>query len=169
MNIDIKPLSLSNIKIKDIQKFLFNHIKEEFGYGYVPSFHNDIVNLKDTYLTDDRNNFYVATNDNGKIIGCIGVRGYDKHFEEFEGVYFKDTTASIWRLMIDSKYRRKGIGSRLVKYVEKFSESKNYQNIYLHTQRNLPGALQFWQAQNYSIIYDSNNEYTTVHMIKNII
>lgn len=168
MNIKIKSLYPSNENIEKVQMFLFEHIKKEFGYGYMPKFHYDIMDLKNTYLLNEKNNFFVATDSNGEIIGCIGIRGYDKDFEEFKGVYFKDTTASIWRLMVDLKYRRMGIGSKLVKYVERFSKSKNYSNIYLHTQRNLPGALQFWQSQNYSITHDSHNEFTTVHMIKNI-
>lgn len=165
---EIKIQEVSDNKIGMVQDFLFNNIKKVYGYGYIPEFHYDIKNLKNTYLSNPQNNFYIATNSHNDIIGCIGIRAYDKDFKLFKGVYSKDTTSSIWRLMIDSKYRRLGIASKLVKYVENFSKSKNYQNIYLHTQRNLPGALKFWQSQNYSITYEANNEYTTVHMIKNI-
>ncbi|MCF0226132.1 MAG: GNAT family N-acetyltransferase [Methanobrevibacter sp.] len=166
MKIEIKELSPNTEEIESVKEFLLDHIKNTYGYGYTPEFHYDIKNLKKMYVKDEQSNFYIAKKPNKEIVGCIGIRGYDKNFEEFKGIYFKNTTASIWRLMVDSRYRRQGIATKLVNHVEKFSKSKNYENIYLHTQRNLPGALKFWQSQRYSITHNIHNEHTTVHMIK---
>lgn len=61
-----------------ISIFLFSQIKKEFRYGYVPEFHKDIKNLNEYYISPQRNNFYVARNENDEIIATIGICAYDK-------------------------------------------------------------------------------------------
>ena len=109
MNVTIKPLSNNPKEIEDVKKFLFKMIKLEFGYGYVPEWHQDIVNLEDYYINPERNNFFVAYYETGEIIGTIGIRAYDKDFPEFRHLYSKDTTSSIWRLFVDRRCRRCGL------------------------------------------------------------
>ena len=150
------------------QLFLMKMIKEEYGYGYVEKYHKDIKNLKKTYLTP-KNNFYIILNETNKIIGSIGIRGYDKDFKEFKDIYTKEHTASIWRMFINKKYRRRGLGSKLVKIVENFSKEENYNEIYLHTHRTVKGALSFWKSLDYEITINTYNTMKTVHMEKKII
>ena len=50
MNVNIKELSNDPEEIKKVQEFLFDMIKLEFGYGYVPKWHQDIVNICVTRL-----------------------------------------------------------------------------------------------------------------------
>ncbi|MDL2246318.1 GNAT family N-acetyltransferase [Methanobrevibacter sp. OttesenSCG-928-K11] len=167
----IKIISLKEYceDIKLIQDFLFENIKNEYGYGYIPEYHQDIVNLKNYYKDPSRNNLFIALKlENNEIIGTIAIREYDKNFEEFENVYSKDFTSSIWRLFVNKKYRRYGIGTKLVNIVEEFAKEKNYKEIYLHTHKNVKGALDFWKSLNYEVTLDTNNELKTVHMIKNI-
>lgn len=158
-----KPQYINKTKI-----FLMKMIKSEYGYDYIESYHKDIKNLKETYLTP-KNNFYIILNKSEQIIGSIGIRGYDKEFKEFENIYKKDDTSSIWRMFINKNYRRKGLGSTLVKIVEKFSKEENYNKIYLHTHRTVKGALSFWESLDYKITLDTHNELETVHMEKNIV
>ena len=51
MNVAIKELSNDSRQIRDVQEFLFKMIKKEFGYGYVPEWHQDIVKLDLISLT----------------------------------------------------------------------------------------------------------------------
>ncbi|MCC7553056.1 MAG: GNAT family N-acetyltransferase [Methanobacteriaceae archaeon] len=167
----IEIISLKNLKIdtKLVQDFLFKQIKKEYGYGYIANFHQDIIKLKETYLDNNRNNFFIAINlKNNEIIASIAIREYDKNFKEFENLFSRFTTASIWRLFVDEEYRRLGIAKKLVKEVELFSKEKNYSQIYLHTHKTLDGALEFWTSQHYNISIDTENEFKTVHMVKNI-
>ena len=60
MNVDIKELNNDPEQIKKVQKFLFEMIKLEFGYDYVPEWHQDIVNMEDYYIDPERNAFFVA-------------------------------------------------------------------------------------------------------------
>ena len=121
MKVTIKELGNNPVEIKNVQKFLFSMIKEEFGYDYVPEWHQDIVKMEDYYTNPKRNNFFIAYTETGEIIATIGIRSYDKDFPEFRHLYSKDTTASIWRLFVDEKYRRCGLASRMFAIAETFA------------------------------------------------
>ena len=165
----IKSLEKEDIEIYGIENFLFKIINEEFGYGYVPEYHRDIVNMEKYYIKPDKNAFLLATHKNtGKLIGTIGIRAYDKHYNLFKGIYDEKKTASIWRVFIDKKYRRNGVGSKLVNSAEEFCKNKGYKNLYLHTQKTVDGSLDFWLSKGYKITADMKNELGTVHMEKTL-
>lgn len=155
-------------KIK-LRNFLFSQIRSEYGYGYIPSYHKDIINLNEYYIDSSKNNLYFIENlKNNKIIATIAVRPYDKDFKEFKNIYDKDSTASIWRLFVDKSYRRCGLASLLYKKVEEFCCENNFKEIYLHTHKNLEAGFNFWKKQGFKVTWDTNNELQTVHMIKQL-
>lgn len=168
MNVTIKELTNDSDLIKSVQKFLFFQIKKEFGYDYVPEWHRDIIDLESYYINPCRNNFFIAFNESDEIIATIGIRAYDKNFLHFKGYYSKEYTSSIWRLYVDEKYRRCGLASKLFSVAEDFAIKSHYQNIYLHTHKNLDGAIEFWKKMGFVITVDENNELQTVHMDKMI-
>ena len=168
MKVTIKKLINDSKMINDVQEFLFAQIKKEFGYGYVPKWHQDIMDMKSYYIFPEKNNFFVAYNENCEIIATIGIRAYDKDFPEFRGIYSMDTTSSIWRLFVEKKYRRCGLASKMFSVAENFANESDYTNIYLHTHKTLPGAIEFWTKMGFIIILDSNDELETVHMDKKI-
>ena len=168
MNVTIKHLSNNPKEIEDVKKFLFKMIKLEFGYGYVPEWHQDIVNLEDYYINPERNNFFVAYYETGEIISTIGIRAYDKDFPEFRHLYSKDTTSSIWRLFVDRRCRRCGLASKMFNIAESFANKADFDDIYLHTHKTLPGAIEFWTKMGFVVALDSNDELETVHMDKKI-
>ena len=169
MNVIIKPLENDLHLIDKVQKFLFNQIQKEFGHGYVPEWHQDIIKIDDYYINPEKNNFFVAFNDeNDEIIATIGLRGYDKNFEEFGNKFSKDKTASIWRLFVLDKYRRCGLASKMFNVAENFANACGYDDIYLHTHKTLDGALEFWSKMGFVVILDSCDELKTVHMDKKI-
>ncbi len=168
MNVAIKELSNDSRQIRDVQEFLFKMIKKEFGYGYVPEWHQDIVKLDEFYITPERNNFFVAYLETGEIIATIGIRAYDKDFPEFRHLYSIDKTSSIWRLFVDERCRRCGLASKMFNIAENFANQAGYDNIYLHTHKNLNGALEFWSKMGFVVALDANDELETVHMDKKI-
>ena len=168
MNVIIKELSDNPKQINNVQEFLFKMIKKEFGYDYVPEWHQDIVNIEEYYIVPERNNFFVAYLETGEIIATIGIRAYDKDFPEFRHLYSNDTTSSIWRLFVDEKCRRCGLASKMFYIAENFANNVKYNNIYLHTHKTLPGALEFWTKMGFVVALDSNDELETVHMDKQI-
>ena len=168
MNVTIKALADNPKDIKQVQDFLFKMIKEEFGYGYVAEWHQDIVNMDEYYINPKRNNFFVAYYETGEIIATIGIRAYDKDFPEFKYLYSNETTSSIWRLFVDRRCRRCGLASKMFSVAENFANQQNYDNIYLHTHKTLDGALEFWTKMGFIVSLDSNDELETVHMDKRI-
>lgn len=168
MNVTIKELSRNPQEIKDVQDFLFKMIKLEFGYDYVPEWHQDIMNMEEYYITPERNNFFVAYLETGEIIATIGIRSYDKDFPEFRHLYSNDTTSSIWRLFVDRRCRRCGLASKMFGIAENFANEVKYNDIYLHTHKTLDGALKFWTKMGFVITLDADDELETVHMDKKI-
>ena len=169
MNIIIKELCNDSKQISDVQEFLFKMIKLEFGYDYVPEWHQDIVNMQDFYINPKNNNFFVAyVEETGEIIATIGIRAYDKDFPEFRHLYSKDTTSSVWRLFVDRRCRRCGLASKMFGIAESFANEAGYDDIYLHTHKNLDGALNFWTKMGFVVSLDAGDELQTVHMDKQI-
>ena len=153
MNFTIKKLSDDcDTKIR-VRNFLFSQIRSEYGYGYIPSWHKDIVDLNKYYIDCRKNNlFFVENNDDGRIIASMAIRQYDKDFPEFRDIYSRETTASIWRSFV----------------VEEFCYEKDFHEIYLHTQKNLVAGFNFWKKVGFQVTLDTNNELKTVHMVKNL-
>ena len=168
MEVTIKKLISDSEMIDNVQKFLFSQIKNEFGYGYVPMWHQDIMDMESYYINPERNNFFVAYNENCEIISTIGIRAYDKDFPQFRGIYSKNITSSIWRLFVDRRYRRCGLASKMFSVAETFANSCDYENIYLHTHKTLPGAIEYWTKMGFVVVLDSDDELETVHMDKEI-
>ena len=169
MNVIIKELCNDSKQISDVQEFLFKMIKLEFGYDYVPKWHQDIMNMQDFYINPKNNNFFVAyVEETGEIVATIGIRSYDKDFPEFRHLYSKDTTSSIWRLFVDRRCRRCGLASKMFGIAENFAYEAGYDDIYLHTHKNLDGALNFWTKMGFVVSLDAGDELQTVHMDKQI-
>jgi GNAT superfamily N-acetyltransferase len=165
----VRNLLKEHVHPYNVKKFIFNMIQDEFGYGYVPEYHQDIIDLEEFYIEPERNNFFLAIHhDTRKIMGTMGIRAYDKDFPQFKGRYHPETTASIWRVFVDRPWRRNGVASTLVRMAEQFCQEKGYQNIYLHTQKNVPGSLNFWLSNGYQVVEDTGNYLKTVHMEKNL-
>lgn len=168
MKVVIKELDNDSEQIKQVQEFLFKQIKTEFGYGYVPEWHRDIVKIDEYYINPNRNSFFIAYSETNEIIATIGIRAYDKDFPEFRSIYSNDKTSSIWRLFVDSRYRRCGLASKMFAIAESFAYESGFENIYLHTHKTLEGALEFWTKMGFVVALDTNNDLGTVHMDKYI-
>ena len=168
MDIVIKELGKDSKQIQEVQKFLFKMIKLEFGYDYVPKWHQDIINMEEYYINPKRNNFFVAYTETGEIIATIGIRAYDKDFPEFRHLYSKESTSSIWRLFVDRRCRRCGLASKMFSVAESFANQSDYSDIYLHTHKYLEGGLKFWTKMGFIVVLDANDELETVHMDKKI-
>ncbi|BDZ68064.1 hypothetical protein [Methanobacterium ferruginis] len=54
----VDEVQKDDILLYNVKGFLFKLIKEEFGYGYVPEYHQDIKDLENFYLNPVRNNFF---------------------------------------------------------------------------------------------------------------
>ncbi len=153
----------------NVKKFLFDVIKNDFGYGYIPKYHKDIIDMENFYINPKNNIFLLALNTkNGEIVGTAGIRAYDRDFKLLNGKYDLKSTASFCRVFVNKKWRRKGVASALIHSAEEFCGKKGYSKVYLHTQKTVKGSLDFWLSNGYKIVSDTENKLGTVHMEKNI-
>ena len=167
MNIKIQELQKNQIKKYDVKNFLFRMIKTCYGIDYIPKYHYDIINLEHYYLNPTTSTFLIAIDtDKNTLIGTSAIRAYDKNYKLINKHYTKETTASIYRVFVEPKYRRCKIASQMIKKIENFCQIHGYQEIYLHTQEKSHGALPFWLNNNYEIILNSHDELGTIHMEK---
>ena len=167
MDIEIREIKDDESEINSVKDFLFNQINLEYHIGPTPRFHYDIFGLTEYYIAPANSNLFVAL-DGEKIVGTVAIRPYDKGFEFFKGIYSKEDTASIWRLMVDKDYRRNGLARMLVRCVEDFAGNNGYDRIYLHTHRYLESGLPFWKSVGYEITVEEDDYDETTHMVKNL-
>ena len=165
MNIRIKEVQNDADEIKSVQDFLYEQIRIVYGIGPTPKFHYDIEGLAEYYILPERNSFFAAYADD-KIVATAAIRAYDQDYEFFRGEYTEENTASIWRLMVDEKYRRHGLARELVKTMEEFAKKEDYKQIYLHTHRYLEAGLSFWKSVGYTVTIEEDDYEETSHMIK---
>ena len=165
MDVVIREIENDETEIKKVKEFLFGQINNEYHIGPTEKFHYDILRLEQYYINPIKSNFFVAF-DGDNIVATIGIRGYDKDFEFFRGIYSHDDTASFWRLMVDRNYRRNGIARLLVDTAEDFARDSGYDRIYLHTHRYLESGLPFWKSCRYKITVEEDDYDETTHMVK---
>lgn len=157
---------LGNSDILPATEFAFKMIKEVYGRGIDPVWDHDLLNFEELYIKTQGNTFLAAFNENGEIAGTLAVRRYDGRIKSLEGFYDLKATAELAKCYVDRKYRRRGIGSLLVKEAEQFCRGAGYKVIYLHTHMYLPGAYEFWHSQGFKLRLDEGGLRQTVHMEK---
>ncbi|WP_405269006.1 GNAT family N-acetyltransferase [Methanobrevibacter sp.] len=167
MNFTIKKLSDNPSDIEEAKKFLYCQIRKVYGIGPTPKFHYDIEGIMEYYVLPPDNAFFAAY-DGDKIVATAAIRAYDKDYEFFRGIYTKENTAAIWRLMVDEDYRRHGLARRLVNLIEEFAREHHYIRIYLNTHRYLEAAMAFWKSIGYEITVEEDDYDETNHMVKNL-
>ena len=167
MDIEIREIRNDYDEINDVKYFLYGQIKKEYGIGPTPKFHYDIEAMDEYYILPENSAFFIAR-DGDKIVATAAIRAYDVDYDLFKGVYSKDDTASIWRLMVDENYRRRGLARRLVMTMEEFAKSAGYDKIYLHTHRYLEAGVPFWKSAGFEITVEEDDYDETTHMVKNI-
>lgn len=122
----------------------------EFGYGYVPRWHRDTVDIKGTYLDDPRHLLLVALHD-GEVVATTGVRSqgpeHPPHPRWLAERYPSGTTAQLVRVYVRPEHRRRGLARTLVATACDFiAGTPGYECIYLHTNVNVDGAQSFWRS-----------------------
>lgn len=158
-------LSIPNESTFDaVRAFMLNIIKTDFNYDFNPDWHSDISNLDTVYL-NDLSLLFVLTEGND-IVGTIAGRPYDKEYPTLKGRYTAQNTIGLWRHYLRKDWRGKGLGTKLLWQFEKRARELGYEKIYLHTQKTIPGSLEYWLAKSYVVVEDTNDEYQTVHLEK---
>ncbi|MDU0289747.1 GNAT family N-acetyltransferase [Saccharothrix longispora] len=122
----------------------------EFGHGYRPQWHADVVDLAGTYLETPRHALFVAVAGD-EVVGTTAVRAQGPasppHPAWLAERYAGGTTAQLFRVYVRAEHRRHGLARALVDAATRFvAGTPGYERIYLHTDTRVPGAEPFWRS-----------------------
>lgn len=132
---------------------MLDTVYRDFGTGYVPRWHTDIVDLHGAYVVPDRHVLLVAVGGrDGSVVatGALDSRGpaYPPNPRWLAERYPSGETAQLRRVYVRPEHRRRGLARRLVASLLDFAAADGgYRSVYLHTDPAVPGAEAFWRSQ----------------------
>lgn len=129
---------------------MFDTFYLEFGYGYVPQWHADVIDLIGTYLANPRHLLLVALLD-GNVVGTTGLRSggpaHPPHPRWLAERYPSGSTAQLARVYVRPGHRRRGLARAMVRLACGFAaHTPGYDRVYLHTNAKVEGAEAFWRS-----------------------
>ncbi|MFH9617099.1 GNAT family N-acetyltransferase [Streptomyces pratensis] len=144
----VRPAAPSDVD--GARNVMLDTFYKEFGYGYVPRWHRDVVDIQGAYLDDPRHLLLVAAHD-GEVVATTGVRSqgpaHPPHPRWLAERYPSGTTAQLVRVYVRPDHRRRGLARALVEAARDFvMDAPGYECIYLHTNVHVEGAESFWRS-----------------------
>ena len=85
---------------------------------------------------------YYVLMDGGRVIGGVG-------FAEFDG---DPGCCEMQKLYLDDAYKGRGIGHRMVGFIEQKAREAGYRRIYLETHTNLKAAIRLYEKSGYRAV-----------------
>ncbi|MFJ4682238.1 GNAT family N-acetyltransferase [Streptomyces sp. NPDC091377] len=139
---------------------MLDTVYRDFGTGYVPRWHGDIVDPAAAYLTPDRHTLLVALQE-GEVVatGALDSRGplHPPNPAHLAARYPSGPTAQLRRIYVRPEHRRRGIARRLVEELLDFAADHAYRSVYLHTDPAVPGAEAFWRSLG-KVVHDERDD-----------
>ena len=99
---------------------IFMVLEAKNALGRVPRLNDDLLNIKECYFDKD-DMFWLALDDNGRVVGCVGYSSIENSSEVF-----------LHRLFIKCNLKHRGIGTVLLTTAEKYIKSKGKTAIRVH-------------------------------------
>ncbi|MFF2043051.1 GNAT family N-acetyltransferase [Kitasatospora sp. NPDC058170] len=132
------------------RRLILDTLYREFGYGYVPEWHADVVDLQGHYLDHPRHTLLVAVRQ-GEVVATTALHStgpaHPPHPREVAERYPDGTTAQLVRVYVRAEHRRHGLARELVRRACAFASAEGgYRCVYLHTNADIPGAEPFWRS-----------------------
>lgn len=162
----MKNINICVIKYEEIvpiQSYVMDFRRELFPMLDNTIRPRDIEHFAERYVNHEDGLFLQAKDENGRLMGVIGMMPYDYRFPYLD--YTHQKTVEVARLFIEPDCRRLGLGSALFAELMKQAQIKGIEVLYLHTHHFLTGAFEFWERQGFRHIYTSiDNEQETLHM-----
>ena len=99
---------------------IFMVLEAKNALGRVPTLNDDLLDVQKNYL-DQGEMFWLALDENERVIGCIGYNAY----HSFDAV-------KLHRLYVKYNLKRQGIGTALLRTVEEYVKSQGKKVICVH-------------------------------------
>lgn len=123
----MEPRAYMNEDSTGVKGLILDILKKEYPFDQSAYAETDINDISGTY-TGKGNAFFVIEKD-GSIVGTVGVK--------------KETgeSALIRRLFVDERYRRKGLGTMLLKKALEFCRSASYEDAIFRATDRMASAM----------------------------
>lgn len=124
-------IKLFEPKYRDDMIFMILEAKN--ALGRIPRLNEDLLDIDANYISTG-NMFWIAIDDNDRVIGTIGTKIISEH--------------EMWlkRLYVKSTLKRQGIGKKLYKKAEEFAKKKGIDIIYTRFASDYVEAQRFYPA-----------------------
>ncbi len=130
--IKISTLSTSRLIRKQIISMISEIQKEEFAIPITQDTNICILKAEQTFYYNHSCNFWYAVNEEGKIIGSIGLKKINK------------TKGEIKKFFVLKDYRGKGIAHKLMNVLANAALKHGFKSLYLGTVDTLKAAHKFY-------------------------
>ncbi len=144
---------------------MLDTVYRDFGTGYVPRWHGDIIDPVAAYLVPARHTLLVALDgENGEVVATAALdsRGpaHPPNPRHVADRYPCGTTAQLRRVYVRREHRRRGLARRLVAELLAFAAADGgYGALYLHTDPAVEGAEAFWRSLG-TVVHDEREGVT---------
>ena len=159
---DISLVSLNTQDIVPVRHWLEEQNCNDFTYEYL-----NLNELSDRFLESyvSEGEFFVKILETDKIIGILKGRIEFKNPNEIWILYF----------ILDSKLRKKGIGSKMLNYLLKyFSDSFCINDVYTIVVEDNNGTEYFWSKNGFKVYrvsdnyLENNSKQADMHILKKV-
>jgi DNA-binding MarR family transcriptional regulator/N-acetylglutamate synthase-like GNAT family acetyltransferase len=131
--VKILKLGTSRVIRKQIIAMIETIQREEFNIPVTPALNIGILRAEEEYYANNSYNFWYAINQEGTIIGSIGLKQIDPSRVELK------------KFFVTQAYRGKGIAQDLLKKAAASANKQGYKEMYLGTVDVLKGAHRFYE------------------------
>lgn len=131
---------------------MLDAVYRDFGTGYVPHWHADIIDPVSFYVTPPRHTLLVAVDEqDGTVVATAALDARGPAHPPNPGWlaerFPSGETAQLRRVYVRPAHRRRGLARHLVEGLLEFARADGgYRSVYLHTYPHSPGAMSLWQA-----------------------
>ncbi|MEV6401825.1 GNAT family N-acetyltransferase [Streptomyces bobili] len=141
---------------------MLDTVYHDFGTGYVPRWHGDIVDPATAYLAPARHTLLVVVDTEQQVVGtgALDARGplHPPNPRHVADRYPSGSTAQLRRVYVRPEHRRRGLARRLVADLLAFAAADGgYRAVYLHTDPSVEGAEAFWRSLG-TVVHDERQD-----------
>lgn len=138
--VKIHTISTSRTIRKQIIAMIEHIQKKEFLLPIADDINACILKAEEDFYYNNSYNFWYAIDNDGIVIGSIGLKKIDDHHAEIK------------KFFIDQRYRGKGVAQKLMATLIKAASKHHFDDLYLGTVDTLNAAQSFYQKYGFSKI-----------------
>ncbi|WP_196218060.1 GNAT family N-acetyltransferase [Streptomyces blattellae] len=148
--------------LNGVRAVMLDTVYRDFGSGYVPRWHADIIDPAAAYLAPARHALLVAVASEGEVVATAALdsRGpaHPPNPRQVAERFPSGETAQVRRVYVRAEHRRRGLARRLVGELMAFAAADGgYRSVYLHTDPAVPGAEGFWRSLG-KVVHDERED-----------